>query len=134
MNNKRDLSRIHFILDSKDLSKSKMFYSLLFDTQPIVEDNNIVEFEIVPGFILGLQSIELKDKLFDRDIFNRYRNTSNAASELYIECENAEAMHQKALSLGCLELSPFSKREWDHYAGYSINHDGHILAYAKPSA
>lgn len=130
MNNKSDLSRIHFILDTDDLGKSRMFYSLLFDTEPIVDENNIVEFEIVPGVILGLQTAGLKDKLFDADIYSKYRNSKSGSSELYIECINAEEMHKKALSLGCLELSPFSKRNWGAEAGYSINHDGHILAFA----
>ncbi len=122
--------KLHVILISSDLAKSKMFYSLLFDTQPIVDEENIVEFEIVPGFIIGLATDELQTKLFDPDIFAKYRNNSGSNAELYIECENAEEMHKKALSLGCLELSPFTKRDWGDEVGYSINHEGHILAFA----
>lgn len=132
MNSEKIINKVHIILDTKDLSKSKMFYSILFDTQPIVEDNNIVEFEIVPGFIIGLQTRELKEKIFDPDIYSKYSRESGSGSEIYIECDNAESMHRKALSLGCLELSPFTRMDWGHRAGYSINHDGHILAFAEP--
>ncbi|MBN1302296.1 MAG: VOC family protein [Melioribacteraceae bacterium] len=122
--------KLHTILLVNDLQKSKAFYKLLFNLNPVVDTENIVEFEIGTNLILGLQTIDLPSKIFDYDVFAKYPNTSAGIHEIYIECENAEEMHEKAKQYGCIELSPFQKREWGHYTGYSINHDGHILAFA----
>lgn len=131
MNLFNEIGKIHFILFVKDLNKCKMFYELLFERKPIVDENNICEFELNSNSILGLMTKDLTDKIFESDFSYLMPNKIKHGNEIYIECVNAEEMHKKALQLGCLEISPFQEREWGHCVGYSVNHEGHILAFAS---
>ena len=132
MNNQPVITKVHIILTVSDISKSRMFYNLLFNITPIVDESNICEFQLTENLILGLQNEDLKLKNFDPDIYMRFaQNKHTGGEEIYIEHSDAEGIHTKALQLGCLELSPFKERNWGHKVGYSINHDGHILAFAE---
>jgi uncharacterized glyoxalase superfamily protein PhnB len=124
-------NKVHTILTVNDLHKSKMFYRLVFDLDPIVDEENIVEFELNDSFVLGLQLSSLTEKLFDQEVAAKFNLLKTSSAEIYIQCDNAEAMHQKALQFGCLELSPFQERYWGQSVAYSVNHDGHVLAFAK---
>lgn len=123
----------HTILYVEDLSKSKMFYELLFQVKPFIEEESIAEFRLNESAILGLMKKNFTEKMFTGSIPERYKNKSSLLSELYFESENAEELHLRSLQLGSLELSPFSERSWGHSVGYSINHDTAILAFAKPT-
>ncbi len=125
------LTTAHTILVVENLHKSKMFYQLLFDVEPVVDETNIVELKLNENFILGLITKELPAKLFDAELMVKFKLDKASSAELYFECDNAEKIHAKALQLGCLELSPFQQRVWGHSVGYSVNHDGHVLAFAK---
>jgi hypothetical protein len=41
------------------------------------------------------------------------------------------SFHQRALREGARELSPLSPRDWGHWAAYSLDLDGHLLAFAN---
>ena len=124
-------NKIHTILTVNDLNKSKMFYRLLFELDPIIDEENIVEFELNEFFILGLVKKELPEVLFDTELLIKYKLNQTSTAELYFECSNAQEMHKKALQLGSLELTPFKERDWGHKVGYSVNHDGQVLAFAS---
>ncbi len=123
--------KIHFLLKVDDLNKSKIFYELLFASKPVVDEVNIVEFEINSGAILGLISDELLSNLFGNDLPERYSSKSSGISEVYLELTNADKYFEKSKQLGCIELSPFKERNWGHKVGYVLNHDGHIIAFAE---
>ncbi|MBU1098250.1 MAG: hypothetical protein CVV23_02490 [Ignavibacteriae bacterium HGW-Ignavibacteriae-2] len=131
MNLQNKIGKVHFIILVQDLKKCKMFYELLFQKKPVVDENNICEFELNPYSILGLMTKDLTDKIFESDFSYLMPNKIKHGNEIYIECANAEEMHKKALQLGCLEISSFQKRAWGQSAGYSVNHEGHILAFAS---
>lgn len=54
-------------------------------------------------------------------------------AELYLLLSDAGAFHQRALSSGAQELSPVMPRNWGYTAGYSLDPDGHVLAFATGS-
>ncbi len=56
-------------------------------------------------------------------------STSAAIGEIIM----AEKHHSLALENGAKELSPFTKRNWGDHAAYSLDHDGHVLVFAKRS-
>jgi predicted lactoylglutathione lyase len=122
---------VHTVVTVNDLTKSKMFYKLLFEIEPKVDSENFVEIKLNENFILGLQNIKMNEKLFNRDLISKFKLNKTSSAEFYIECKNPEEMHQKALQFGCLELSPFRERDWGQSVAYSVNHDGHVLAFAK---
>lgn len=52
-------------------------------------------------------------------------------AELYLRVANASELHQRALAAGAVELSPMLLRDWGHQAAYSLDPDGHVLAFAS---
>ncbi len=55
-------------------------------------------------------------------------------AELYLLVEDPGSAHRRALENGARELSPLAARGWGHEAAYSLDLDGHVLAFAKVSA
>ncbi len=52
-------------------------------------------------------------------------------AELYLEVDTPERWHARALAAGAVELSPLSLRGWGQEAAYSLDPDGHVLAFAR---
>ena len=52
-------------------------------------------------------------------------------SELYLRVEDPQTFHLRALKIGAKELSSLKKRGWGDLAAYSLDADGHVLAFAK---
>jgi len=48
--------------------------------------------------------------------------------------ENPDAYHLRALAVGARELSPMAPRDWGDLVAYSLDPDGHVLAFATPPA
>lgn len=130
-NQKLSKSIVHVMVKVENLEKSKMFYSLLFETDPIVDEENICEFKINKHTIMGLVTDNLIDGILDKELVSSSTMNKKGFVEIYIETKDAEKYHQKALQLGCLEVSPFSERSWGHRVGYSQTHDSTILAFAE---
>ena len=53
-----------------------------------------------------------------------------ARAELYLLVADPEASHARAIAAGARELSPVAPRDWGHRAGYCLDPDGHVLAFA----
>ena len=53
--------------------------------------------------------------------------------ELYLVTPAPAAAHARAIAAGASELSPLQPRDWGHDAAYSLDPDGHVLAFAMPS-
>jgi hypothetical protein len=51
-------------------------------------------------------------------------------SELYLMVDDAGAFHSRAIALGARELNPLTLRNWGHMVAYSLDLDGHVLAFA----
>jgi hypothetical protein len=54
-------------------------------------------------------------------------------AELYLVVDVPDAFQQRSLACGATELSPVMPRSWGHAAGYSLDPDGHVLAFAVVS-
>jgi uncharacterized glyoxalase superfamily protein PhnB len=52
-------------------------------------------------------------------------------AELYLRVADPAAAHARALDAGATELSPLELRSWGDRAAYSVDLDGHILAFAS---
>ncbi len=52
-------------------------------------------------------------------------------AELYLLVEDHAAYHGRALRAGAREMSPLLPRDWGHDAAYSLDLDGHVLAFAR---
>ena len=52
-------------------------------------------------------------------------------AELYLYVDDPHAAHRRALDAGARELSALAPRDWGDDAAYSIDADGHVLAFAR---
>jgi uncharacterized glyoxalase superfamily protein PhnB len=93
----------------------------------------MTEFSLNDGAVLGLMPQAgikrlLGDKLPDPAGAGR-----TPRAELYLLVDDPAGHHQRALQSGARELSPLLPRDWGHTAGYSLDPDGHVLAFARPA-
>jgi len=53
-------------------------------------------------------------------------------AELYLVVDDVAAHHRRALAVGGKELDPPRARDWGDLAGYVLDPDGHVIAFAAP--
>lgn len=55
-------------------------------------------------------------------------------AEIYLVVPDAEGCHARAVAAGAVEPSARRLRSWGHRAAYSLDLDGHVLAFATAGA
>lgn len=91
----------------------------------------MTEFEISSGSILGLMPRDAAGRLFAKRIKIAVEDDFQKAAELYLLVDNAAAYLLRAIEAGAREISPLTSRDWGHRAGYCLDPDGHIIAFAE---
>jgi catechol 2,3-dioxygenase-like lactoylglutathione lyase family enzyme len=121
----------HFILYVADQAASTAFYKTVLATGPRLHVPGMTEFELPGGAILGL----MPEAGIVRLLGDAFPDPSAARgiprAELYLLLPDADAYHARALTAGAKELSAMAARDWGHAAAYSLDPDGHVLAFAK---
>ena len=125
------MNKTYIIIYVDDLDKTKMFYEILFGIKPIIDEPGMCELELPNNTTLGIMPNSSFEKLFGEDYIFNEKKKSTPKFELYFQVDDPEAFHKKAKQLGALELRKFEKMDWGDRVAYSINHDGHILAFAE---
>lgn len=124
----------HFILYVADQSRSTEFYSAALGAAPRLNVPGMTEFALPGGAVLGL----MPEAAIERLLGPALPKTSTAGgvprAELYVLLQQPAAYHARALAAGAKELSPLSLRSWGHIAAYSLDPDGHVLAFATEAA
>lgn len=120
----------HFILFVADQMKSTAFYSTVLGASPSMVAPGMTEFTLSDNSVLGLMPNAGAERLL------RIKTSKEAACasrcELYLVVDDPADHHGRALAAGARELSPLSRRDWGHSAAYSLDPDGHVLAFAQP--
>ena len=122
--------KAHFILFVADQQASTRFYTEVMDITPSLNVAGMTEFD-VGGAVLGLMPRAGAEKLLGPAA--QISSDANNRAETYIVVEDARTFHCRALNAGGVEISPFLVRDWGHSAAYSLDPDGHILAFAELS-
>jgi uncharacterized glyoxalase superfamily protein PhnB len=94
----------------------------------------MTEFTLGPSTVLGLMPEAGIVRLLGSAIAHPSSARGIPRSELYLVVPYAETFHTRAISAGGRELSPLELRDWGHWVAYSMDPDGHILAFASPEA
>ena len=123
--------RTHFILYVADQKRSASFYASALGLSPTLDVPGMTEFRLGVDSILGLMPEAGVVRLFQ----GRFEYPSSAPriprAELYLIVDDAAACHARAVGAGAKEISPMADRDWDHRAAYSLDPDGHVLAFAE---
>lgn len=124
----------HLILYVADQAASARFYAAALGRQPRLDVPGMTEFELGGGAVLGLMPVTGIKRLLGGGLPDPARAAGVPRAELYLLVADPRAHHQRALAAGARELSPLARRDWGHEAAYSLDLDGHVLAFARPSA
>jgi uncharacterized glyoxalase superfamily protein PhnB len=124
----------HFILYTPDQRTSTLFYSEVLGFAPRLNVPGMTEFDLPGGAVLGLMPESGIRNLLGDALPDPSAALGIPRSELYLVVDDASAFHRRALLAGARELSPMQTRDWGHEVGYSLDPDGHVLAFAQESA
>lgn len=124
------LLRAHFILFVSDQAVSTAFYTAALGVAPTLNVPGMTELPIPGGAVLGLMPAAGKARLFGTAVESRGAG-GGARAELYLLVDDPALHHALALAAGAREISPLELRGWGHVAAYSVDPDGHILAFAR---
>ncbi len=121
----------YMILYVADQDRSTNYYSQLLNLEARLEVPGMTEFELSNGCVLGLMPEQGIKKLLGDQLPDPALARGIPRAEVYLLVKNAKAYHERALSLGAQPLSPLTKRSWGHRVAYSLDFDGHVIAFAE---
>ena len=123
--------KVHTILYVRDQEESKNFYSTLLNFEPILHVPGMTEFKLSDEHILGLMPEKGIINLLGDKIPDVMKGNGIPRVEIYFRVENPAVFHKKAIELGAKEISPLLKRNWGDDVAYSMDFDGHIIAFSS---
>ena len=91
----------------------------------------MTEFVLGEDCVLGLMPVAGIKRLLGSSLPDPSTAQGVPRGELYLLVDDPEEYHARALHHGAVELSNVSLRDWGDVAGYSLDPDGHVLAFAK---
>lgn len=106
------------------------FYTAVLGHSPRLDVPGMTEFELSDGAILGLMPESGIRRLLGPALPDPATARGTPRSELYLLVGEPEPYLERALAAGARELSPILSRDWGHRAGYCLDPDGHVLAFA----
>ena len=123
--------RPHVILYVDDQRTSAEFYARVLGLAPTLDVPGMTEFALGDGCVLGIMPADGIARLLGAGLPEPARGTSRAKAELYLVVDDARAHHARAVAHGARELAPLAARDWGHEVAYSLDRDGHVLAFAQ---
>ncbi len=120
----------HFILYVADQQRSTAFYRSVLGSDPRLDAPGMSEFSLPGGGVLGLMPEAGIRALLGAVLPDPTSGRGIPRAELYLVVRDPAAFHRRAIAAGAIELSPFLPRNWGHSAAYSLDMDGHVLAFA----
>ena len=121
----------HFILYVADQARSTAFYADVLGRKPRLQVPGMTEFALPGGGVLGLMPVAGIRNLLGAALPDPGAASGIPRAELYLMLPEPSVCHARALSAGARELSPLLARDWGHVAAYSLDPDGHVLAFAS---
>ena len=120
----------HMILYVEDQEASRGFYAAVLDQEPTLHVPGMTEFRLGPACVLGLMPSAGIRRLLGERLPDPAAASGIPRAELYVYVTDPARHHERALERGARELSPLQRRNWGDWAAYSLDPDGHVLAFA----
>ncbi len=115
----------------KDQARSTAFYSKVLGCIPSLNVPGMTEFTLSENSILGLMPEAGIRRLLGNKLPDPAQSTGIPRSEIYLLVRQPLDYHQRAIEAGAIELSGLEDREWGQRVAYSLDPDGHVLAFAE---
>jgi len=120
-----------FILYVADQDRATAFYTRVLDREPVLHVPGMTELELPGGGKLGLMPERGIKKLLGPTLPDPARASGTPRCELYLLVDDPAAHHARALEEGAREIAALEERDWGDRAAYSLDPDGHVLAFAE---
>lgn len=125
------LSKAHFILYVADQGRARDFYAAALACAPILDVPGMTEFPLPGGAVLGLMPERGIRKLLGEALPDPAQAAGVPRCELYLLAGDPAAALARAVAAGARPLDDIRRRDWGHAAGYCLDPDGHVLAFAR---
>jgi RimJ/RimL family protein N-acetyltransferase/predicted enzyme related to lactoylglutathione lyase len=122
----------HFILYVRDQERARAFYESALGVAPRLHAPGMTEFALPGGAVLGLMP-EAGIRRLLPDLPDPALARGAPRAETYLIVMEPRASLARAVAAGAAELSPVLPRDWGDDAGYCLDPDGHVLAFAAPT-
>lgn len=126
--------KCHLILFVEDQEASARFYASVLDRLPELDVPGMTEFCVGADVVLGLMPTKGIRRLLGPALPDPSSAPGVPRCELYLRVEQAARYHARSLASGARELSPMKLRDWGDVVAYSLDPDGHVLAFAELKA
>jgi len=123
---------VHIIFYVQDQARSRAFYAAVLGREPRLDVAGMTEFELGTTCVLGLMPVSGIRRLLGDALPDPAAAAGIPRAELYIHATDPETAHQRALAAGARELSGIAHRDRGDRVAYSLDPDGHVLAFAGP--
>lgn len=121
--------RCNFILYVQDQDESAGFYSAVLNQEPILHVPGMTEFRLGEESVLGLMPEEGIKRLLGDSLPSPA--TGALRAEVYLTVADPHLWTERAVAAGARLLSPVTPRNWGDEAGYVLDPDGNVLAFAR---
>jgi catechol 2,3-dioxygenase-like lactoylglutathione lyase family enzyme len=121
----------HLILYVADQAAATAFWTGVLSQSPALDVPGMTEFTLAQGAVLGLMPEAGIRALLGPALPDPASARGIPRAELYLIVADPGAHHTRAMAAGARELSPLSPRSWGDQAAYSLDLDGHVIAFAS---
>jgi uncharacterized protein len=126
------ITGVHVILYVRDQERSRAFYQAALDQAPRLHVPGMTEFALPGGAVLGLMPEAGIRRLLPA-VPDPALARAAPRAEIYLMVVSPREALARSVEAGATELSPVVPRDWGHDAGYCLDPDGHVLAFATPA-
>lgn len=124
---------MHLILYVRDQAAAAAFWRAVLGMPPALDEPGMTEFALGTQTVLGLMPEAGIGSLLGPSLPDPAAARGIPRAEIYLvvpDAADAAACHSRALAAGAAELSPLARRSWGDHAAYSLDPDGHVIAFA----
>jgi catechol 2,3-dioxygenase-like lactoylglutathione lyase family enzyme len=125
---------VHLIFYVRDQGAATAFWQAVLGCRPALDVPGMTEFAVGDGVVLGLMPEAGIRSLLGPSLPDPARAQGIPRAEIYLVVDDAAAYHARALAAGATELSALARRSWGDSAAYSLDPDGHVVAFATRSS
>lgn len=120
-----------FILYVHDQQKSRDFYREVLQLEPVLDVLGMTEFQVNEFTKIGLMPENGIAKILGDKTPHPANGNGIPRCEIYLYISEPEAFLARAIYAGAKEISEYQLRDWNDYAGYVSDLDGHVLVFAR---
>jgi catechol 2,3-dioxygenase-like lactoylglutathione lyase family enzyme len=124
---------VHLILYVQDQAAATAFWQAVLDRPPNLDEPGMTEFALGAQAVLGLMPEAGIRALLGPRLPDPAAARGIPRAEIYLVTDDPAGHHARALAAGATELSALTQRSWGDDVAYSLDPDGHVVAFATRS-